>query len=86
MAEALYQGLPAVTLPMGDAFAAAGREFCAADYRDMEAAIIKYASDGLYYREMSQKARRRAKILLDSENHFGRIISQIEDEMTCGLS
>ena len=77
-AEALYKGLPVVTLPIGDVAVVAGRTFWVKNYADMKTQIIKYDIDTEYYRNNSQKAKRKAKKLLDS-NEF---VKGIEDIVT----
>lgn len=81
VSEALYKGLPAVTLPIGDVSVAAGKEFWVADYNEMENAILRYASDCAYYEEMSVKARMRAEQLMDSKTSFCSVIAEIEQEI-----
>lgn len=76
--EALYKGLPVVTLPTGDVSVAAGAEFCVNDYNEMERMILRYISEEQYYKEMSQKAKKRAEYLMDSKTHFGKVIKEIE--------
>ena len=45
VAEAVYKGLPAVTLPVGDVSAAAGESFRVADYGEMAETILKEQAD-----------------------------------------
>lgn len=77
-AEALYMGVPAVTLPAGDAFVAAGEEFGVMDFQEMEKQILRYYSDKGYYTEMVQRAKNRAKLLVDSNSSFGKTLCEIE--------
>lgn len=77
-AEALFMGLPVVTLPFGDVAAAAGERFVAADYEEMKDRIRRYCQDESFYREMSSYARQRAKALMDSETHFCEVFRTIE--------
>lgn len=81
VSEALYQGLPAVTLPIGDVSVAAGEKFWVPDYGAMERQILRCAEDSEYYRQMAGDARERAEQLLDSGNGFGTVISEIENEL-----
>lgn len=81
VSEALYKGLPAVTLPMGDVSAAAGESFRVPDYEAMERQILRYASEPDYYRQMAQTAKERAERLLDSSHGFGEAIKEIEREI-----
>lgn len=78
VAEALYKGLPAVTLPMGDVSVATGNNFWVSDYQEMKKKIIKYYEDTAYYETMSKKAQERAKQLMDSDTAFGNVMREIE--------
>lgn len=78
VAEAMYKGLPAVTLPMGDVSTAAGEQFHVSDYDAMERMIFKYVDDRGFYEKMSCLARKRAEELMDSYAGFGQAIEQIE--------
>lgn len=79
VAEALYKGLPVVTLPIGDVSVAAGVEFQVKDYTEMKQKIIKYCVNSVYYEEMSQKAVERAMRLLDSGSAFGNTVQKLEE-------
>lgn len=81
VAEAMYKGIPAMTLPTGDVAVAAGEEFWVDDYAKMTEQILIYASKPLYYQSMSEKAKMRAALLMDSNSSFGKIITEIEKEM-----
>jgi glycosyltransferase involved in cell wall biosynthesis len=81
VAEALYKGLPAVTLPVGDVAAAAGEVFYVADYAEMEKQILRYAGDEVYYKEMSKLAEQRAEQLMDSKTSFCKVMQEIEHEI-----
>lgn len=86
VAEALYQGLPAVTLPEGDVPAAAGEAFRVRDYEQMEREILRYMDDAGYYGRQSARARERAKELLDSRKSFGEAIGKLEEKIKDGVS
>ena len=86
VAEALYQGLPAVTLPEGDVSAAAGEAFRVRDYEQMEREILRYMDDAGYYGRQSARARERAKELLDSRKSFGEAIEKLEEKIKDGVS
>lgn len=81
VSEALYKGIPAITLPVGDVSVAAGDEFCVPDYETMERQILRYAAEPEYYRQMAQRAKERAEQLLDSSQNFGTVINEIEKEL-----
>ncbi len=81
VSEALYKGLPAVTLPTGDVSVAAGELFWVEDYFAMQEKILKYASEENYYKQMSEKAKKRAEELMDSNGGFGQTMETIIKEM-----
>lgn len=76
--EAMFKGLPVVTLPGGDVGLAAGTDFHVRDYSDMEKTIKKYREDPVFYQEMSQKALLRAKAVTDSAGQFTKILKEAE--------
>lgn len=77
-AEALYKGLPVVTLPTGDVSAAAGADFRVENYDAMADKIKSYCRNHSYYNEMSLKAKERAAALMDSKTSFCEVFAQIE--------
>lgn len=79
VAEALSKGLPAVTLPVGDVSVAAGEAFCVNDYPSMETQILSYAGNRSLYEKMSEKAKERAMVLMDSKAGFGKALCEIEE-------
>ena len=76
--EAMFKGLPVVTIDYGDVSVNAGKEFCVKDYREMQDKILRYYEDKEYYKEMSKKAKVRTEILLDTETEFVRIMEEAE--------
>lgn len=76
--EALYKGLPVVTLPHGDVSINAGEAFFTQSYETMPQLIQKYKNDPFFYQHMSALAKERAKVLLDTEGEFKRIIQEFE--------
>lgn len=78
VAEALYKGVPAITLSVGDVAVAAGREFWVDDYQTMMEQIHRYVMDDNFYAAMSEKAKKRAAILMDSDTYFGEAVREIE--------
>lgn len=77
-AEALFMGLPVVTLPFGDVAAAAGERFQVKDYEKMKDQIRRYCQDKAFYNEMASFARQRAEDLTDSKTHFCELFREIE--------
>lgn len=76
--EAMFKGLPVVVLNHGDMAVNAGEEFCVNDYKDMQKKILEYYANPEYYKEMSQKAVKRAEQMLDSETEFVKAIKEME--------
>ena len=81
VSEALYKGLPAVTLPTGDVSVAAGELFWVEDYFAMQEKILKYASEENYYKQMSEKAKKRAEELMNA-NNFVTVIQDVESQIS----
>lgn len=78
-AEALFKGLPLVTLPTGDVAAAAGVDFHVKDYEEMAEKIQSYCMNQELYQQMSQKAKKRATALMDSRKSFCDVFFEIEN-------
>lgn len=78
-AEALFKGVPVVTLDFGDVGAGAGTDFHVKDWEEMYNQVIKYFRNKEYYGIMSKKARERAAYLTDSGAEFVRIIEKMEE-------
>ena len=78
--EAMFKGLPVVVLNHGDMAVNAGEEFCVNDYKDMQKKILEYYANPEYYKEMSQKAVKRAEQVLDSETEFVKAIKEMEQQ------
>ena len=74
--EAMYKGLPAVSIEYGDVALGAGKEFCVADYAAMQAQLLRFIKDKAYYQEMSGKAKQRAAYMLDSDSAFTEIVEK----------
>ena len=79
VAEALYKGLPVVTLDYGDVGVGAGPDFHVKDYEEMYKKIIRYSQDKDFYEKMSKRARERAVELMDSKSEFFKIIKKAEE-------
>ena len=77
-AEALYKGVPVITQNYGDVAVGVGEEFWVKDYDEMYAETMHLIQDREYYRMKSDKAKERAKVLMDSETEFVRIIKEME--------
>lgn len=68
--EAFHAGIPAISLNYGDVAAAAGTEFCVADYDEMTETIRRYQSDGAFYQRMQGRAYAREREMTDGEHAF----------------
>lgn len=76
--EAMYKGVPVVTIGYGDVSVNAGEEFWVEDYTEMQRKILRYYEDKEYYARMSEKAKMRSEILLDTDTEFVRIMNVFE--------
>lgn len=76
--EALYKGVPVVTTNYGDVSVNAGKDFCVENYAEMADQILKYYQDKEYYQVMSEKAKKRAELLLDTDKEFIRILQEMD--------
>ncbi|HHY74184.1 MAG TPA: glycosyltransferase [Bacillus bacterium] len=83
-AEAMYKGLPVVTIHSGDVSVAAGSEFCVKNYLEMERKIHQYIRDQAYYQEMAKKARSRAEVLLSTDIEIENIFKKAESNPLFG--
>lgn len=79
--EAMYKGMPAVTLSSGDVALGAGSDFVVSDYSDMAEMIKRYMTDSQFYKDMSVKAKKRADYMLDSFSAFTEIIDKFEQHV-----
>lgn len=80
-AEALYKGLPVVTLPVGDVALGAGAYFYVENYDEMIKKINQYVSDKELYECDSRLARERAETLFDTSGEFSKIIKEMIERM-----
>lgn len=76
--EAMYKGVPVVTVGYGDVSVNVGEEFCVKDYAEMQKEIMHYYEDKIYYNTMSEKALKRAERLLDTGTEFVRIMNEVD--------
>ena len=76
--EALYKGVPALSLKFGDAAVSVGKDFQVDSFEQMYNEIINYKEQPEYYKKMKNKARSRAEYLMDSKTHFINVIRQME--------
>lgn len=76
--EAMFKGVPVISVDYGDVAVNSGKDFCVKDYSEMAEKIERYYKDTDFYRQMSEKAQKRAELLLDTEKEFTRIIGEME--------
>lgn len=76
--EAMVKGVPPVTLSYGDVALGAGEEFCVRDYQEMVSRVLQMKDDETYYHYLSEKALKRADIMLDGESAFWKVFKKIE--------
>lgn len=77
-AEALYKGIPVVTMPFGDVSAAAGEDFWVDSYEEMYEKTRLYCNNRNYYKQMAELGRKRAEALMDSRTSFCETFLEIE--------
>jgi len=75
--EAMYKGVPVVTINYGDVALAVGNDFTVETYEEMSNKIIRYASDQIFYNCMSEKAKIRAKLLMDTDTNIKDLINKV---------
>ena len=75
--EAFDKGKPGVYMKVGDVYTSGGEDFAVDTYDDMYNEIIRYKEDKVYYDEMAQKGRERAKLMTSSVEAIRDIDEQI---------
>lgn len=80
--EAMFKGVPVVTVDYGDVAVNAGKDFCVKDYHEMKKQIRHYYNDEKYYEQMSLRAKNRTEVLLDSKTEFIRIMNEMDKRET----
>ena len=74
--EALYKGIPVVSLDYGDVAGIVGKNFICENYEEVKNVIHKYVNDKDFYNKQSQIARCQARELMDTDGEFWRIIKE----------
>lgn len=74
--EAMYKGLPAISLDYGDVALGAGQEFLVNNFEEMKQEIKHYLADEDYYDYKSAMARERANQMLDTHAAFSHILNE----------
>lgn len=76
--EAFSKGRPGVTIKYGDVAAAAGDDFCVADYNEMIETIVRYTEDKEFYQSQVEKGKLRAVKMTDSKAALEEILTEAE--------
>ncbi|MEY8516783.1 glycosyltransferase [Lachnospiraceae bacterium 29-84] len=79
--EALFKGVPVVTLPYGDVAVNVGKEFWTESYDTMSRLIRRYKNDTIYCNEMRKKARKRVNTLSNVAEDFQHTIHVFEQRI-----
>lgn len=74
--EAMFKGVPVVSVSYGDVAGIIGEDFCCGDYDEMELLIGRYCTDAEFWHTMSEKAKKLSHMYLDSEAEFARIMRE----------
>lgn len=80
--EAFYKGKPGVYLKYGDVFAAGGTDFAVDTLNDMYYMILRYKDDIDFYKEQSEKAKRRAAYMTSSVDAMKELDEAIIKKVT----
>ncbi len=76
--EALFKGVPVVTLNYGDIASNVGAEFCVETYDEMIETIRRYRQDKEFYNWKANIGRELAAKLLDTSFHLERLLDHLE--------
>jgi glycosyltransferase involved in cell wall biosynthesis len=78
-AEAMFKGKPVVTYNYGDVAVGTGPEFWVQSSNELIERVERFIREKEYYQAMSEKARARAEILMDTQREFRRLLLEIEN-------
>lgn len=76
--EAMYMGKPVISIDFGDVSTNVGDDFLVKDYDEMFDLLAHYKEDILFYEKQSEKARKRAELLLDETGSFEEAVIEFE--------
>lgn len=79
--EAMVKGVVPLSTIYGDVYINVGDEFIVDDYEEMRIMIYNLINDREFYLKMSQKARDRAEIMMDTTRAFVSIMNDFESRM-----
>lgn len=74
--EALSVGVPVLTVNYGDVAGTVGEEYWCESLSEYSDIIKRYIRDKEFYEEQSRLARKKAKVLMDSETVFREVIEE----------
>ncbi len=77
-AEALYKGLPALSINYGDVGVSVGKEFHVRDYDNMFDKVMAMVNDPLLFKRAIKMAKERGKLLTDTARPFINAMHMIE--------
>lgn len=80
--EAMAAGIPAVSMPFGDAGVVLGNEFWIDTMDEASDLIIKYSKDTEYYKSQAEKALKRGEYLQDSDTLFIDTLHEFEKRVS----
>ncbi|BBF42919.1 protein containing a domain related to multimeric flavodoxin WrbA family [Lachnospiraceae bacterium KM106-2] len=75
--DAMYKGVPILTLPIGDVSHTCGEDFMAADYDEMLVAIRRYVGDNNFLEQQRQLVKQRADEIADMKGTLSAVINKI---------
>ncbi|WP_446897219.1 glycosyltransferase [Clostridium sp. LBM24168] len=78
-AEAMYKGLPVVSLNYGDVSVCIGIENCVDSLEKISVEVLKLINNRSFYNKMSEKAKKRADELLDTDKELKRVLNIVEN-------
>lgn len=76
--EAMYKGIPAVTLPFGDVSTSVPDEFRVGSLEEMRDRIIRYVTEPDFYEAMSNLAKETSVVLMNTQEELKRIVQFAE--------
>ncbi len=77
-AEALFKGLPVVSVDYGDVSVEVGEDFVVSDYEALYEEVLSLCNDDAHYLEKSHLARKRADYLLDTAAIIKNVINEAQ--------
>lgn len=76
--EALYKGVPVLTLKHGDVYVAVGDSFAVDSFESMKSTIQDYVQDRQFYEQKSAEALTLAQRMMNTRGELERILKHVE--------